>query len=153
MSDDDAPKSDATAPPKQPAPPVDDRDYKRAGDRARVRFRAEYRARGVDGSGFVRNISHSGALIDPAEPPLLAGGTLKLRFSFFEDSLPVEVKAEVVRETKTGFGVRFTEMDPRLRGIIKQAISRARSLRMPGDDEDDEERTLLDFVTGKTRAS
>jgi hypothetical protein len=143
MASDDAPKPSAPA-------VQDDREYKRVGERVRVRFRATYRARSVEGSGFVRNISHSGALIDPAEPPLLAGGQTKLRFSFFEDSLPVEVKAEVVRETKTGFAVRFTEMDPRVRGIIKQAISRARSLRMPGDD-DDEERTLLDLRTGTTR--
>lgn len=143
MSSSDAPKPDL--------PEVqDDREYKRVGERVRVRFRASYRARSVEGSGFVRNISHSGALIDPAEPPLLAGGHTKLRFSFFEDSLPVEVKAEVVRETKTGFAVRFTEMDPRVRGIIKQAIARARSLRMPGE-EDDEERTLLDLRTGVTR--
>ncbi len=141
----------ANDPPKPAAAQsLDDRDYKRAGDRVSVRFRATYRARTIEGSGFVRNISHSGALIDPAEPPLLAGGQTKLCFSFFEGSLPVEVKAEVVRETKTGFAVRFTEMDPRLRGVIKQAIARARTVRMPGDD-DDEERTLMDLPGGSTR--
>lgn len=102
-----------------------------------VRFTAEYSGRGVEGSGTVRNISHSGALIEQAEPLLIAGGDVRLRFSFFESSLPVEIRAKVVRETDQGFAVRFVELTPRITAVLKLAI--ARSL----EDSDDEDSTLL----------
>jgi hypothetical protein len=129
----------------------DDRDSedglgeKRTARRIRVRFRARYKGRNVTGSGLVRNISISGALIDPAEPPLLAGGEVRVRFSFFEDSLPVELKALVARETASGFAVRFTEVSPRVLSLLRLAVSRAEQ-----DTEDGEQqgRTLLEPSSG-----
>lgn len=115
----------------------------RSKQRVDVRFAAVYRGRRIDGHGMVRNISESGALIQEAEPPLMAGGRITLDFSFFEDSLPVRVSATVVRETEAGFGVRFVGLDARMRSLLSMAIRKMRARLEatecnPLDDEDDD---------------
>ena len=91
------------------------------------------------------NMSATGALLENAEPLLISGGKIRLRFSLAQDAIPVDVAAEVVRETETGFAVRFTSMDSRVKAVLKAAISRAiRELEVVGDDlDDDEDKTLL----------
>ena len=93
--------------------------------RINVRFRAEFTGRKVRGAGVVQNISLGGALIEQADPLLLSGGEVKVRFSFFENSVPVEVPAEIVRETSSGFAVRFRDLSRRMRSVLTVAISRA----------------------------
>jgi hypothetical protein len=107
--------------------------------RLSVSFAIEYSGRSVRGTGTVRNISSSGALIENAEPLLLAGGEVQLSFSIFGNSLPITVPAKVVRETETGFGVEFLEMNVRSRKILKMAITKA--LNRP--DQSEEDSTLL----------
>lgn len=74
--------------------------------------------------GVVQNISSDGALIEEAEPLLMAGGHVAIRFSFFEDSDPVEINADIVRETEQGFAVRFVGLDARIRRVLALAVSR-----------------------------
>jgi hypothetical protein len=117
-------------------------------ERVEVQFSAEFRGRRVRGQGLVKNISESGALIDNADPLIMEGGRIRVRFSFFEDSVPIEIPAVVTRETPTGFGVRFSDMEPRLRRLLSVAISRAKSRieeleGMPGDDDGDKTLTSL----------
>ena len=88
-----------------------------------VRFQAEFVGRQVEGSGTVSNISLTGALIEDCSSLLLSDGDIKLRFSFFENSSPVEVRAKTVRETETGFAVRFVGMDARVKAILARAIA------------------------------
>lgn len=90
-----------------------------------VRFPACFHGRRVDGKGMVSNISQTGCLIEDAEPLVVAGGEVRLRFSLFDDSLPFELRGTVVRETPNGFAIRFTSLDPRTRQILSFAISRA----------------------------
>jgi hypothetical protein len=97
--------------------------------RIAVSFSADFSGRQVEGRGTVRNISLSGALIEEASHLLIAGGDVELRFAFFEGSLPVALHAEVVRETPTGFAVRFVRVDPRVREILRTAIARAAAER------------------------
>ena len=92
------------------------------------------------------SVSASGALLEDAEPLLLSGGKINLRFSLVQDALPIDVAAEVVRETETGFAVRFTSMDARVKAVLRTAISKAiRELEGAGDDldDDDDDKTLL----------
>ena len=92
------------------------------------------------------NVSATGALLEDAEPLLISGGKIRLRFSFAPDAIPVDVSAEVVRETETGFAVRFTTMDARVRAVLRAVISKAiRELEVAGDDldDDDDDKTLL----------
>ena len=111
--------------------------------RINVRFGADYHGRRISGSGVVTNISESGALIDEAEPLLVSGGRIRLRFSFYDGSLPIEIGAVVVRPTETGFAVRFTGLDARLRSLLAMAVAKLRNTSheasgVPGADDDDE---------------
>ena len=90
-----------------------------------VSFRVEYTGRNVRGHGVVKNLSLTGALVEQAEPTLIAGGSIVLQFSFFDESLPVEIPAKVVRETETGFAVHFGGLDRRVQQLLAVAISRA----------------------------
>ena len=113
-----------------------------------VRFRAEFHGRRAQGGGVVLNISESGALIGEAQPLLVAGGRIRVRFSFLEDSLPVELPAKVVRETEDGFAISFLDTEPRTKNLLRIAISRARRRiqeleEMPGADDEDNTLTAL----------
>jgi hypothetical protein len=120
---------------------------RRANQRVRVRFPVSFTGKNTEGRAYARNISTTGALLEEAEPLLVAGGRIRLRFSLFPDSLPIEVTAEVVRETQHGFAVRFTEMDPRFRGVLRMAVTRAIATAAENEGEDDDEdRTLLDVT-------
>jgi hypothetical protein len=110
--------------------------------RVQIEFAAEYVGKRVNGSGTVQNLSRTGALIEPAEPPLEPGSEVGLRFWFPDSTLAVELGAEVVRETEAGFALRFTEMDERTRNILTLVIARALARGLAGDEDD---RTLDDL--------
>ena len=99
----------------------------RKAPRAEVCFEIDFSGRAVTGSGVVRNISSSGALIADVDPPLKMDSEVKLQFSLFEDSLPITVRGVVRRETPDGFAVQFIEMNPRTRKILKTSIAKALS--------------------------
>ena len=108
--------------------------------RATVRFQVAYLARGpatLEGTGRIRNISRGGALIDEADQRLEPGAQIKLRFSFLEDSIPVEVPAEVTRETETGFAVSFKRLSHRTRAVLGMAIAKLRANEDEGPDDGD----------------
>ena len=123
-------------------------DESRKKERVEVLFTAEFSGRRVKGQGTVKNISESGALIDNADPLIMQGGRIKVRFSFFEDSLPIEIPAVVTRETPTGFAVHFSDMEARLRKVLTVAIKRAKARieeldGLPGEDDGDKTLTSL----------
>jgi len=127
---------------------------RRARPRVRVRFETQFRGRRTDGRGTVRNISTSGALIEPAKPLPLAGTRLVLRFSFYEGSVPIDVPARVVRETPGGFAVEFLGMDERTRSLLGLAIGKLLSQPSTSqptaafpDSDDDEPVTLMKLDT------
>jgi hypothetical protein len=111
----------------KPEPSGEAEPSKRVKERVVMPVPVEFRGRRTRGRGVIRNISESGALIEDAEPLIVAGGRIRLRFAFFEDSLPVEIPATVVRETATGFGVQFAGLDARLRSVLALIIARIRS--------------------------
>jgi hypothetical protein len=100
---------------------------KRAKVRVDMRVPVEFSGRRVRGRGFIRNISESGALVEDAEPLVVAGGRIRLRFAFFAESVPVEIPATVVRETSSGFAVQFAGLDLRMRNVLALVISRIRN--------------------------
>ncbi len=99
----------------------------RAAARVDVCFEIDFSGRAVTGSGVVRNISSSGALIADADPALKMDTEVKLQFSLFEDSLPISVRGVVRRETPDGFAVQFIEMNPRTRKVLRTSIAKALS--------------------------
>jgi hypothetical protein len=100
---------------------------RRAKERVAMPVPVEFRGRRTRGRGVIRNISESGALVEEADPLVVSGGRIRLRFAFFEDSLPVELPATVVRETPSGFAVQFAGLDARLRSVLALVIARIRS--------------------------
>jgi len=92
--------------------------------RVEVAFSAEYAGEEVSGSGTVRNISLGGARIETATPLGVDAGELRIRFAFFTDAVPIEVRALVVRETEDGFAVRFVGLNGRVRALLGFALAR-----------------------------
>ena len=118
---------------------------KRASQRVHVRFPVTFTSYSTEGTAYAQNISATGALLEEADPPLLAGGKIRLRFSLFPNSLPIE--AEVVRETEAGFAVRFSDLEARSREVLRCAVVKALRAAAEGLgdtlDDEDEDRTLL----------
>ena len=115
------------APDDSQAPQDSEGVHKRAKRRVDMRVPVEFSGRHVRGRGFIRNISESGALVEDAQPLVVSGGRVRLRFSFFQDSLPVEIPATVVRETPIGFAVQFAGLDARLKSVLALVIARIRA--------------------------
>ncbi len=87
-----------------------------------IRTPVAYSGPDVEGGGSLANISISGALIEPASPSVAPGTPISLLVPYFPRShvelRAVELPAEVVRETETGFAVLFNELDLEARGIL-----------------------------------
>ncbi len=108
--------------------------------RVDVRFRADYDTEHLSGTGLVDNVSAGGALIGNATTLLLRGTEVKIRFSFFKNSAPVEIPAEVIRETDNGFAVRFTFITARTKAIITRAVALAAA---EAEEDEKKKRTLF----------
>ena len=72
-------------------------------------------ARGVllrtDARGLLHDISSSGARIEEASLRLKPGTVVRLTLPLIGEFEPVQVRGEVVRETETGFAVRFVDAE------------------------------------------
>jgi hypothetical protein len=112
---------------------------RRAAPRLRLRSRASYHTEEVEGWGTLHDFSSSGARIDQASARLKPGERVRLSFTPRTDCLPVEVWADVVRETETGFAVRFTSLDARLNRLLH-------SLTKPSTRPATEDEATLPFV-------
>ena len=91
---------------------------RRIAPRLRLQSRASFQTEEVEGWGTLHDFSASGARVDRVSARLKPGERVRLSFTPRTDCLPVEVWAEVVRETETGFAVRFTSVDTRLRRLL-----------------------------------
>ncbi len=85
---------------------------------------ARYQVRGEDltATGRIENISKSGALLDEQSYEVPVGSRVRLSFSLYPDSRPLQFSAEVVRIATCGFAVRFTNVDPRNRKLLEAAL-------------------------------
>jgi hypothetical protein len=110
---------------------------RRSAERGQVRFSAEYAGKRVEGSGSVANLSHTGGLIEPAEPKLESGACVRLRLSLTGHAEPLEVDAEVVRQSAEGFAVRFGELATPVREALRLEIAQALARDLLGEDDDD----------------
>jgi hypothetical protein len=106
---------------------------RRGAPRFHLQSRASFHTEEIDGWGTLRDISEAGARIDDASPRIKPGERVRLRFTPRPDCLPVEIWAEVVRETGTGFAVSFTSIDSRLKKLLRSITAEAGP---PIDDEE-----------------
>ncbi len=82
------------------------------GVRPRHKLRAvvPYCGRGLEGGGAIANISTSGALIEPSSTSVCPGGRMEVTIFYWTEGQKMrsmDLSAEVVRTTPTGFAVRF----------------------------------------------
>jgi hypothetical protein len=84
----------------------------------------EYEQDSTAGSGTTCDISSSGVHVamSHTSTPLSIGDGVKLRFSFFVGSFDVAFPANVVRHTSEGFAVRFDQLGPTHRDVLRQAL-------------------------------
>jgi hypothetical protein len=104
---------------------------------ASARLRTDFTCRYGNGTGVIRSISASGVVIEQAEPRLVVGDEVRLRFSLLEDTLPIEIRAIVTEGTETGFEAEFHGLSVRTRKLLRMAISKALSRADENDDPDD----------------
>ena len=102
-----------------------------------ARLRTDFTCRYGNGTGVIRSISASGVVIEQAEPQLVVGDEVRLRFSLLEDTLPIEIRANVTEGTETGFEAEFHGLSVRTRKLLRMAISKALSRADENDDPDD----------------
>ena len=107
-----------------------------------ARLRTDFTCRYGNGTGVIRSISASGVVIEQAEPRLVVGDEVRLRFSLLEDTLPIEIRANVTEGTETGFEAEFHGLSVRTRKLLRMAISKALS-RADENDVPDDTPTLL----------
>ena len=98
---------------------------RRPAPRFALRAPVEFRGGDITGHGTIENISASGALVEGVSPPVPQGTALGLQPSYYPGSSEVELWAEVVRTTDTGFAVRFINLG-------SSALELLRSVLPPG---------------------
>ncbi len=84
-------------------------EEQRAAPRFSVQAPTEY-GNSHMGSGFTKNVSLSGALIEHASISLAIQTEIRLRFSFFMGSFDTIFLGTVVRQAGDGFAVQFGDM-------------------------------------------
>ena len=102
-----------------------------------ARLRTDFTCRYGNGTGVIRSISASGAVIEKAEPLPVVDDEVRLRFSLLEDTLPIEIRAIVTEGTETGFEAEFHGLNVRTRKLLRMAIAKALSRADENDDPDD----------------
>lgn len=107
------------------------------GRRGSVRLRTDFTCRYGNGTGVINSISASGAVIEKAEPLPTVGDEVRLRFSLLEDTLPIEIRAIVTKETETGFEAEFHGLGVRTRKLLRMTIAKALSQADENSDPDD----------------
>ena len=90
-----------------------------------------YQVRGEDltATGRIENISKSGALVEDQSYEVPVGSRVRLSFSLYPDSRPLQLSAEVVRIAASSFAVRFTDADPRNRKLLEAALPRLDAIK------------------------
>ncbi len=115
---------------------TDGGDSRRAGW-VSARLRTDFTCRYGNGTGVIRGISASGAVIEKAEPMPLEGDEVRLRFSLLENTLPIEIRAIVTEGTETGFEAEFHRLGIRTRKLLRIAMAKALRRAEENDDPDD----------------
>lgn len=97
--------------------------YQRGATRRELHAPVEFKTDGEVGRGTIWDLSVSGMQIAGSDSPPLPGTELLLSFAF--DTVPskIELRGEVVRETETGFAVRFLCVGDHERDVLLKALS------------------------------
>ncbi len=111
--------------------------------RERFLAHAFYTADGIEGRGVLTDLSVTGARIKKATDRMATGTRITLLIAVREDCFPMEIKAEVVRDTASGFAIEFSDVDSRLKKFLEFVLTQA--VDRGEDDEDDTEPEIPPF--------
>ena len=103
--------------------PEDRTVERRVAPRVELLSHAFYWAYGVEGCGELHDVSMTGARIEEASTPMKPGTKLRVTFRLKECGTAIQLWANVVRETETGFAVQFLEMDRLLEESLHRVTS------------------------------
>ena len=123
----------------------DRRSRRRAGDgpqratRERFPAHAFFTADGVEGRGVLVDLSVTGARIEKATNRVATGTSINLQIAVREDCFPMEIEAEVVRDTESGFAIEFSRVDSRLKNFLEFVLRHAIERSEGGEDDTEPE--------------
>ncbi len=80
----------------------------------------------IEGSGFILNVSLSGAYVHEASQRLEVGTRVDLYFLQEKTERRLHAVGDVVRETESGFAVRFLRVERELRRLVLSAVETAK---------------------------
>jgi hypothetical protein len=98
---------------------------RRATPRVQLLSHVFFSAGRVEGRGVLHEVSKTGARIEDTSPRLKPGTKVQLTFVLDQDGQPMDISANVVRETESGFAVQFTETNERLELWFQEVLSRS----------------------------
>ncbi len=95
----------------------------RAGSRVRTRFEAAYSGERREGSGWLADISYTGALIEGASIQPRVGMRVRLHVFLPHRDEPLEIAGVVVRHTENGFAIAYQKPDPAAQRLVDDAAA------------------------------
>jgi hypothetical protein len=107
---------------------------RRATPRVQLLSHVFFSAGRVEGRGVLHELSKTGARVEDTSPRLKPGTTVQLTFALDQEGQPLDISATVVRETESGFGVQFAEINERLELWIQETLSRSDQADSPQTD-------------------
>jgi hypothetical protein len=100
-------------------------------NRFQLHLPVKYQTPVNQGTGITRDISLHDAQIEQVSCRLRPGSKMILKVAFVPTA-PLELPAEVVRETQTGFAVRFVDLDAELQDLMKAFLSNLAAIAAKG---------------------
>ncbi len=80
----------------------------------------------IEGSGLILDVSLSGAYVHEASQRLEAGTKVDMYFLQEKTERRLHAVGDVVRETESGFAVRFLRVERELRRLVLSAVEKAK---------------------------
>ncbi len=101
-----------------------------------------------EGSGVLRNLSTTGALVEDVSRKVCAGVAVDLYFLFGRGrKRRIHAIGKVVRETETGFAVRFSRIENELERLVLSARPKPAFAEAPGEVDQEPVIDLVDVAT------
>ncbi len=106
-------------------PSAEEGPERREPQRYQLRIPVDYESSGRQGKGLLWDISTSGARVEQASLSVEPGTEITLMLAFFPGATPVSLPGEIVRQTESGFALKFLPLEGRVRLLLKVALPRA----------------------------
>ncbi len=106
-------------------PSAERRPERRDSQRYELRIPVDYQSSGRQGKGLLWDISASGARVEQASLSVELGTEVTLMLAFLPGATPVALRGEIVRQTESGFALKFLPLEGRVQLLLKVALPRA----------------------------